>query len=104
MLIFTGYKPCTYNLDKLRRYTRRFSIGLATLFPGDTPEEDHYFKLLASAYVDARYKKDYPISACPTHATGQPAPFHYRAHLSQPIHRFGQTGRPGGVTRNYSLT
>lgn len=62
LLVFTGYKPCTHNLDKLRRYTNRFSIELALLFPRNTREEDHLFKLLLQGYVDARYKEEYHIS------------------------------------------
>jgi uncharacterized protein len=54
LLAFTGYKPCTHNLDKLRRYTNRFSIELALLFPRSTPEEDRLFRLLMQGYVDAR--------------------------------------------------
>jgi hypothetical protein len=33
LLAFMGYKPTTHNLDKLRRYTNRFSVELACLFP-----------------------------------------------------------------------
>jgi HEPN domain-containing protein len=62
LLVFTGYKPCTHNLDKLRRYTNRFSIELALLFPRNTKEEDRLFKLLLQGYVDARYKEDYHIT------------------------------------------
>jgi HEPN domain-containing protein len=62
LLAFTGYKPCTHNLDKLRRYTNRFSIELATLFPRNNAEEDHLFKLLLQGYVDARYKEEYTIT------------------------------------------
>src|SRR5258708_3495820 len=62
LLAFTGYKPCTHNLDKLRRYTNRFSIELAFLFPRNNAEEDHLFKLLLQGYVDARYKEDYEIT------------------------------------------
>jgi HEPN domain-containing protein len=62
LLAFTGYKPCTHNLDKLRRYTNRFSIELASLFPRNNAEEDHLFKLLLQGYVDARYKEDYMIT------------------------------------------
>lgn len=61
LLAFMGYKPCTHNLDKLRRYTHRFSIELALLFPRDAAGEDHLFKLLLGSYVDARYK-DYQIT------------------------------------------
>jgi len=62
LLAFMGYKPCTHNLDKLRRYTHRFSIELALLFPRNAAGEDHLFKLLLASYVDARYKEDYHIT------------------------------------------
>jgi HEPN domain-containing protein len=62
LLAFTGYKPTTHNLDKLRRYTNRFSIELALLFPRDSEEEDRLFRLLVSGYVDARYKEDFNVS------------------------------------------
>jgi uncharacterized protein len=62
LLAFTGYKPTTHNLDKLRRYTNRFSIELALLFPRDSEEEDRLFRQLLSGYVDARYKEDFMIT------------------------------------------
>ena len=62
LLAFMGYKPTTHNLDKLRRYTNRFSIELALLFPRDNEEEDLLFRLLVSGYVDARYKEDFVVS------------------------------------------
>src|ERR1700744_2267686 len=46
LLAFMGYKPTTHNLHKLRRYTNRFSIELALLFPRNTAEEDGLFRLL----------------------------------------------------------
>jgi len=62
LLAFTGYKPCTHNLDKLRRYTNRFALELGLLFPRNTPEEDQLFKILLQGYVDARYKEEYAIT------------------------------------------
>jgi HEPN domain-containing protein len=62
LLAFTGHKFNTHNLDKLRRYTNRFSIELTMLFPRDTTEEDRLFRLLLQGYVDARYKEEYSIS------------------------------------------
>ena len=62
LLAFMGYKPCTHNLDKLRRYTHRFSVELALLFPRDGVGENRLFKLLLQSYVDARYKEDYHIT------------------------------------------
>jgi uncharacterized protein len=61
LLTFTGYKPCTHNLDKLRRYTGRFSVALALVFPLHNAGEEQLFRLLVMAYVDARYKEEYPI-------------------------------------------
>ncbi len=61
LVVFTGYKPCTHNLDKLRRYTNRFSIELAQLFPRYSGEDDRLFRLLLQGYIDARYKDDYSI-------------------------------------------
>jgi len=62
LLVFTGYKPTTHNLDKLRRYTNRLSLELASLFPRDSPEEEHLFRLLTQGYVDARYKDHFTVS------------------------------------------
>jgi HEPN domain-containing protein len=62
LLAFTGYKPTTHNLDKLRRYTNRFSLELAMVFPRDNEREDELFRLLVSGYVDARYKEDFTIT------------------------------------------
>ena len=62
-LVFTGYKPNTHNLSKLRRYCRNHSAELFAVFPRDTVQEKHLFDLLKRAYVDARYKKDYVITA-----------------------------------------
>jgi HEPN domain-containing protein len=61
LLAFMGYKPTTHNLDKLRRYTNRFSVELALLFPRNSEEEDRLFRLLLSGYVDARYKEDFVV-------------------------------------------
>ena len=61
LLAFTGYKPTTHNLDKLRRYTNRFSLELALVFPRDNEGEDGLFKLLLAGYVEARYKEDFSI-------------------------------------------
>jgi uncharacterized protein len=62
LLAFNGYKPCTHNLDKLRRLTMRLSIELALLFPRHTEEEDRLFKLLLTSYTSARYKADFVIT------------------------------------------
>jgi uncharacterized protein len=63
ILVQTGYKPKTHNLDKLKRYSKRFSQELEGIFPDNTPEEKHLFDLLKRGYVDARYKDHYEITA-----------------------------------------
>lgn len=63
ILVQTGYKPKTHNLDKLKRYSKRFSEELEGVFPDNTPPEKHLFDLLKRGYVDARYKDHYEISA-----------------------------------------
>ncbi len=62
LLAFTGYKPTTHNLDKLRRYTNRFSVELVMVFPRDNAAEDNLFRLLLSGYVDARYKEEFTVT------------------------------------------
>lgn len=62
LLVHNGYKPCTHNLNKLRQYTSRFSLELYLLFRPDDVQDSLLFRLLGLAYVDARYKEDYPIT------------------------------------------
>lgn len=64
ILTFTGYKPKTHNLHKLRRYTKRFSVELFSVFPYPTEdkEESYLFDLLKKGYLDARYKKNYKVT------------------------------------------
>lgn len=62
VLVYSGYKPKTHNLDKLKRYCKRFSEALDTVFPYNTPQEKHLFDLLKRGYIDARYKDDYVIT------------------------------------------
>src|ERR1044071_8675890 len=62
ILVFSGYKPRTHNLDKLKRYSKRFSVELEGVFPCNSIEEEHLFDLLKKGYIDARYKDDYVIT------------------------------------------
>jgi HEPN domain-containing protein len=62
ILVFSGYKPRTHNLDKLKRYSKRFSVELEGVFPCNSQEEEHLFDLLKRGYIDARYKDDYVIT------------------------------------------
>jgi predicted nucleotidyltransferase/HEPN domain-containing protein len=63
ILVHAGYKSKTHNLDKLKRYSKRFSEELDSIFPDNTPEEKHLFDLLKRGYIDARYKDHYEITA-----------------------------------------
>jgi len=63
ILVYTGYKPKTHNLGKLKRYGKRFSEVLDGVFPDNTKEEKHLFDLLKRGYIDARYKAEYTITA-----------------------------------------
>jgi HEPN domain-containing protein/predicted nucleotidyltransferase len=64
LLVFTGYKPKTHNLEKLRSYTKSISEELYSIFPDhpDDNEDKYQFELLKRGYIDARYKRDYAIN------------------------------------------
>ena len=63
LLVFTGYKPKTHNLYKLRKQAKHLSEELFLLFPIETnKEEKNLFDLLKRGYIDARYKTDFVIT------------------------------------------
>ena len=64
LLVFTGYKPKTHNLTKLRQYSKHLSQELFLLFPFSSTksEQYHLFNLLKRGYIDARYKDDFVIT------------------------------------------
>ena len=63
LLVFTGYKPKTHNIGKLRKMAKILSEELYLLFSIETSKsENHLFDLLKRGYIDARYKPDYTIS------------------------------------------
>jgi HEPN domain-containing protein len=61
--VYTGYRFGTHNIDKLLRYANTFTNEVVVLFPKNTKEEAGLFNLLRRAYVDARYREDYTITA-----------------------------------------
>lgn len=62
LLVFTGYKPKTHNLKKLRKQAKHLSEELFLLFPVETSKQErHLFDLLKRGYIDARYRTDYFI-------------------------------------------
>jgi len=63
LLVFTGYKPKTHNLKKLRRKAKQYSEELFLTFAIETNKFDsHIFDLLKRGYIDARYKPNYVIT------------------------------------------
>jgi uncharacterized protein len=63
LLVFTGYKPKTHNLGKLRKQAKILSEELYFVFPAETnKKEKQLFDLLKRGYVDARYRDDYVIT------------------------------------------
>lgn len=63
LLVFTGYKPKTHNLWKLRKLAKILSEELFLVFPIETDKHENYlFDLLKRGYIDARYKPEYSIT------------------------------------------
>lgn len=62
LLVFTGYKPKTHNLQKLRNYSKHISSELFLIFAQSDGNEYRLFELLKRGYIDARYKPDFSIT------------------------------------------
>jgi HEPN domain-containing protein/predicted nucleotidyltransferase len=63
LLVYTGYKPKTHNLKKLRKQSKDLSEELFFVFPVEKNKtEKHLFDLLKHGYIDARYRTDYFIT------------------------------------------
>jgi HEPN domain-containing protein len=62
ILTFTGYKPTTHNLGKLRKHTARLSLQLCSVFPDRTDDDQRIFHLLTASYVDARYAGSFDVN------------------------------------------
>ena len=62
LLVFTGYKPKTHDLEDLSKQVASQDPTFLTVFPQGTQEEKDRFELLRKAYVDARYDENYTIS------------------------------------------
>ncbi len=61
ILLTTGLRVQTHNLDKLYRYSMHLLKGLSDIFPRDSQQEKHLFTLLQKAYIESRYAKEYRI-------------------------------------------
>ncbi len=63
LLVILGTKPTTHDLEVLGKLIAPLHPLLAEPFPRGTDEDDRLFKLLKRAYIEARYKKSYRITA-----------------------------------------
>lgn len=62
LLVFSGYKPRTHDLKKLKGMVNQYNRELLKVFPLSSPEQEKCFVLLKDAYVKARYDKTYSIT------------------------------------------
>ena len=63
LLVFTDYKPKTHDIGDLGDRASKINEDTKKVFPRQTEEEKRMFDLLKRAYVDARYNKNYRITA-----------------------------------------
>lgn len=57
-----GYHSHTHNIDRLLRYASMVCYQLPEIFPRTTDREKQIFKLLQTAYSEARYSDSYTIN------------------------------------------
>src|SRR5690606_29202860 len=62
LLVFTGYKPKTHNLEELAEETEVLHPALADAIPRTEGRDKELFELLRRAYIEARYSKSYRIT------------------------------------------
>jgi HEPN domain-containing protein len=62
ILVCTGYKPKTHDIEKLHSQAARWVPELVRLFPRATEFQEQAFKRLNRAYIDAHFDKDYTIT------------------------------------------
>lgn len=58
-----GFHINSHNLTRLLRYSSFVSPQVLSVFPLDTDQEKRLFQLFQRAYIEARYKEDYKITA-----------------------------------------
>ena len=62
LLVFTGYKPKTHDIELLANQTAPLHPALEGALPRVAEEDERLFKLLKRAYIDARYSKSYSVT------------------------------------------
>jgi HEPN domain-containing protein/predicted nucleotidyltransferase len=63
LLVFTGYKPKTHDIEALAKQTAPLHPELAGALPRVEDEDERLFGLLKRAYIEARYSKSYQVTA-----------------------------------------
>lgn len=61
LLVFSGYKPKTHNLNVLRDYAKPYSKDLYIIFSPNSENENKIFAFLKKGYVEARYDSNFKI-------------------------------------------
>lgn len=62
LLVYTGYKPKTHDLEELEKLVIPFYKDISQVFPRNTEPQKQLYNLLRKAYVDARYDMNYTIT------------------------------------------
>jgi len=63
LLIKTGYKPKTHDLQILYEKIIEVEEDFGEIFDLTDKKESHHFELLRKAYIEARYSKEYSVTA-----------------------------------------
>src|SRR5262245_34035048 len=63
MLVYTGYKPKSHNIEDLANQAAAFHAALEGALPRTEEEDKRLFDLLKRAYIEARYSKSYSITS-----------------------------------------
>jgi HEPN domain-containing protein/predicted nucleotidyltransferase len=61
LLVYTGYRPKSHDIEKFINQARPIDERFFTHFPQSSDEERRLFLMLKNAYIDARYKRDYNV-------------------------------------------
>jgi uncharacterized protein len=62
LLVKTGYKPKTHDLEIIYRKVKEESNLFDPFFDFADEKDNHHFELLRKAYIEARYSKTYKIT------------------------------------------
>jgi HEPN domain-containing protein/predicted nucleotidyltransferase len=63
LLVFTGYKPKSHDLEALAKQTAPLHAELEDALPRVQLEDQRLFSLLKRAYIEARYSKSYVVTS-----------------------------------------